>query len=47
MIMDFINLHENRTMKPIEIALSRGMKENDGCVEPNLRTLYAYMEMLQ
>jgi hypothetical protein len=40
--MHFIYLHENRTMKPVEIVLSRGrreMRENNGGLEPNQCTL--------
>jgi hypothetical protein len=42
-------LYENKTMKPIEVILSREreVKEKDGGNEPNQDTLYAYMEMSQ
>jgi hypothetical protein len=31
----FINLYENRIMKPVRIVLSRRKRENDGGSEPN------------
>jgi hypothetical protein len=39
--MNFTYLYENRTMKPIEIILSRGKgrKKNDNRDEPNQGTL--------
>jgi hypothetical protein len=40
--MHCIDLHENRTMKPVEIVLSGGgdwMRENDGQGESNQGTL--------
>jgi hypothetical protein len=39
--MYYIYLYENKTMKPVEIILSRGRgrRENDGEDEPNQGTL--------
>jgi hypothetical protein len=38
-LMFFIYLYENRTMKLVEIILSRGVRENDGGNESNQGTL--------
>jgi hypothetical protein len=42
-------IYENKTVKPVEIVLSRGQetRENDNGGESNQGTLQAYMKMSQ
>jgi hypothetical protein len=42
-------MYEYETLKPVKVILRRGRRnrENNGRNEPNLSTLYAYMEMSQ
>jgi hypothetical protein len=43
---DFLHIYEYRALKPVKVIFRRGKGDNGGN-EPNLGTLYTYMEMSQ